>query len=181
MTTSSTISVQDLHRQNTNAKQLMIDVRTLVEVQNECYAGCVNLPLQDLDVAKLKAAVDADGCRADAPVFLVCGSGMRAQKAVAQLAESISNPLVVVTGGVNAMKAAGIPLLQGESSIISLERQVRIAAGALVLLGVIVGAFVTPLGYGLSASVGAGLMFAGVVDNCVMGMLIARMPWNSRV
>ena len=32
--------------------------------------------------------------------------------------------------------------------------------------------------FGLSAFVGAGLVFAGLTDTCGMGMLLARMPWN---
>jgi len=60
----------------------------------------------------------------------------------------------------------------------SLERQVRIAAGSLVVIGAAVGHFVHPGGFALSTFVGAGLVFAGVTDTCGMGMLIARMPWN---
>ncbi len=31
---------------------------------------------------------------------------------------------------------------------------------------------------GLSAFVGAGLIFAGVTDTCGMAMMLSRMPWN---
>jgi len=55
---------------------------------------------------------------------------------------------------------------------------VRIAAGALVLLGVLLGAFVHAGFLALSAFVGAGLVFAGVTDWCGMGLLLAKMPWN---
>ena len=58
----------------------------------------------------------------------------------------------------------------------SLERQVRIAAGSLVVIGAALGHFVAPGWFGLSAFVGAGLVFAGITDTCGMGMLIARMP-----
>ena len=60
----------------------------------------------------------------------------------------------------------------------SLERQVRIAAGGLVVIGAVLGHFCNPNFYGISAFVGAGLVFAGVTDTCAMGMLIAKMPWN---
>ncbi len=60
----------------------------------------------------------------------------------------------------------------------SLERQVRIAAGFLVLTGVLLGVFLSPAAYALSGFVGAGLMFAGITDTCAMGMLLSRMPWN---
>ena len=72
---------------------------------------------------------------------------------------------------------AGLPVVRGKKAI-SLERQVRIAAGSLVLLGVLLGWLVHPAFIGLSAFVGAGLVFAGVTDTCGMGMMLARMPWN---
>jgi hypothetical protein len=76
-----------------------------------------------------------------------------------------------------ACQTVGLPLAQGKKAI-SLERQVRIAAGSLVLLGLVLGWLVHPYFLGLSAFVGAGLFFAGVTDTCGMGMLLARMPWN---
>ena len=72
---------------------------------------------------------------------------------------------------------SGLPVVRGKKAI-SLERQVRIAAGLLVLLGAVLGWLVHPAFVGLSAFVGAGLVFAGVTDTCGMGMLLARMPWN---
>ena len=64
------------------------------------------------------------------------------------------------------------------AKVISLERQVRIAAGLLVLVAVTLGWLVHPAFLGLAAFVGAGLVFAGVTDTCGMGLLLARMPWN---
>jgi hypothetical protein len=60
----------------------------------------------------------------------------------------------------------------------SLERQVRIAAGTLVLAGAMLGYFAHPYWIALPAFVGAGLVFAGITDTCGMGMMLARMPWN---
>ena len=51
-------------------------------------------------------------------------------------------------------------------------------AGFLVLIGVALGYFVHPYFTGLSAFVGVGLAFAGIMDTCGMGMILARMPWN---
>ena len=70
------------------------------------------------------------------------------------------------------------PLERGERNVISLERQVRIAAGLLSVLGVIVGAAIHPAGYLLSALIGAGLVFAGITNSCGMSMILARLPWN---
>lgn len=85
--------------------------------------------------------------------------------------------IVNVDGGTSAWQSAGLPVVEGKN-VISLERQVRIAAGSLVVIGVAVGQFVHPSGFGLSAFIGAGLVFAGLTDTCGMGILIARMPWN---
>jgi len=78
-----------------------------------------------------------------------------------------------------AWESAGLPLKRG-AKMMSLERQVRIAAGALVFTGAVLGYFVNPAWIALSGFVGAGLVFAGITDTCGMGMLIARMPWNNR-
>lgn len=79
-----------------------------------------------------------------------------------------------------AWAEAGLPVDRGSTKIMSLERQVRIAAGGIVVAGVLFAQFVHPAFVWLSAFVGAGLMFAGITDWCGMGLLIARMPWNQR-
>lgn len=73
---------------------------------------------------------------------------------------------------------------KGEKAM-SLERQVRIAAGALVAIGAALAAFGPEapvnwqaIGAGLAGFVGCGLVFAGITDTCGMAMLIAKMPWN---
>jgi len=86
--------------------------------------------------------------------------------------------LIIIEGGLNALKAAGAKTIIGSKKTISLERQVRIAAGALTLLGVVLGFTLSSSFFALSAFVGAGLMFAGITDTCGMGMVLARMPWN---
>ena len=85
--------------------------------------------------------------------------------------------LVNVDGGTSAWQSTGLPVVEGKK-VMSLERQVRIAAGSLVVIGVIVGQFVHPAGFGLSGLIGAGLVFSAVTNTCGMGMLIAKMPWN---
>jgi len=59
----------------------------------------------------------------------------------------------------------------------SLERQVRIAAGLIVCLGVLLSWLVHPAFVALSALVGLG-WFSRHHDTCGMGLLLARMPWN---
>jgi rhodanese-related sulfurtransferase len=84
---------------------------------------------------------------------------------------------VVVAGGTNAWAAAGLPVIRGRKSI-SIERQVRIVAGSLVVIGFLLGWFVHRGFFGLAGLVGAGLVFAGVTDICGMAIVLAKAPWN---
>ena len=77
----------------------------------------------------------------------------------------------------DAWLAAGKDVVRGKAGM-DLERQVRIAAGALVLVGTLLSLFVHPALIGLAIFVGAGLVFAGISNFCGMGLLLARMPWN---
>ncbi|MFM8980811.1 MAG: rhodanese-like domain-containing protein [Planctomycetia bacterium] len=149
----------------------VLDVRTEAEHASESIAGARLVPLHELgsrlDVVRAMAA----------PRLLLCRTGRRAAEARELLQRHGLGGLVVIEGGLEGWKAAGGPVERGAERM-SLERQVRIAAGALVVLGTALGWFVQPGFFGLAAFVGAGLVFAGVTDTCAMGMLIARMPWN---
>uniref|UniRef100_UPI0037D9C1C1 DUF2892 domain-containing protein n=1 Tax=Vulcanococcus sp. TaxID=2856995 RepID=UPI0037D9C1C1 len=59
-----------------------------------------------------------------------------------------------------------------------LMRQVQIAAGSLVLLGLILSHVAAPGWIALTWFVGAGLTFAGISGFCGMARLLALMPWN---
>ena len=79
-----------------------------------------------------------------------------------------------------AWAEAGLPVIRGTSEVISLERQVRIAAGSIVLTGALLAQSVNPAFIWLSGLVGVGLAFAGITGWCGMGLLIAKLPWNQR-
>ena len=166
-------------KQSPESQLQVIDVRTHAEVNSESLADCAHFPLQELDSAAVKAYLEQQGHDSSQPVYLLCASGQRAAKAGEQLQGDLDHQLVIVEGGMNALKQLGIDIAKGSGNIISLERQVRIAAGSLVVIGVILGFAVNPGFYGLSAFVGAGLVFAGVTDSCGMAMVLARMPWNN--
>ncbi|MGH1374623.1 MAG: rhodanese-like domain-containing protein [Cellvibrionaceae bacterium] len=153
-----------------------VDVRTPAEYGGSRCRGSENLPLQTLTAEQVADHLRQCGGEDSSEIYLICQAGKRAEMAAEKLSLSLPNPLRIVTGGVSAMPEH--VMHQGERSMISLERQVRITAGSLVLVGVLLGALVTPAGYYLSAFVGAGLTFAGITDTCAMGMLLAKMPWN---
>lgn len=149
----------------------LIDVRTPAEFQEVHAPFALNLPLDRISPDAVRAAAHG------APVYVICRSGQRAQKACEQLAASGVENLTLVEGGTQGWVDAGLDVVRGQKAI-SLERQVRIAAGALVFIGSALAWFVHPWFLGLPAFVGAGLVFAGVTDTCGMAMVLARMPWN---
>jgi rhodanese-related sulfurtransferase len=151
----------------------LIDVRTPVEFREVHVESARNVPLDQLDAASLMQA--RKEC-ADEPLYVICRSGSRGRQACEKFLKAGFTNVVNVEGGTMACVEAGLPVVRGKKAI-SLERQVRIAAGSLVLLGVALY-FVHPAFIGLSAFIGAGLVFAGITDTCGMGMLLARMPWN---
>ena len=171
--TIETIAATDIEAERTRGS-LLLDVRSAAEFRGGHVRTAINLPLELVTVAKVAELRGGDAAR---HVVLLCAAGKRATVA----AERISGKglhLLVVSGGTAACAKAGLPLDKSSNGVISIERQVRIAAGMLVFGGVMLGANVHPSFYGLSGFIGAGLIFAGVTDWCGMGLLLARAPWN---
>ncbi|HVX15355.1 MAG TPA: rhodanese-like domain-containing protein [Pirellulales bacterium] len=172
---AATISPDGLARRHEEFHELeLIDVRTPAEFEQVHVEFARNIPLDRIDPAAIMRARNG---KADEPLYFICHTGARAQKACEKLQQAGCANVVNVEGGTRAWDQAGLPVVRGKATM-SLERQVRIAAGSLVLLGTGLGWFVHPAFFGLAAFVGAGLVFAGVTDTCGMGMLLARMPWN---
>lgn len=170
----TTISPKQLAEMVQNGRKVeLVDVRTPVEFREVHVTFARNVPLDRLDPAQVTSGRKAEGD----PLYVICRSGNRGKQACEKIQAAGFQNVVNVEGGTMAWAEAGLPVVRGKKTM-SLERQVRIAAGALVFLGSVLGAFVHPYWIGLSAFVGAGLVFAGITDTCGMGMLIARMPWN---
>jgi rhodanese-related sulfurtransferase len=173
--TSTTISPDDFQKLLQSAPPPhLIDVRTPAEFDRVHAAGAVCIPLDRLSADALRRQIKSQ----EEPVYLLCKSGMRAAQAQKRLIEAGYTRAICVAGGTTAWEHAGLPVERGPTRVISLDRQVRIAAGTLVLLGVALGWLVHPVFLGLTAFVGAGLAFAGITDTCGMSLLLAKMPWN---
>jgi rhodanese-related sulfurtransferase len=167
-----TIAPKQLHDLVQSGKKIdLIDVRTPVEYREVHVSMARNVPLDQMKAAELAAGRNGE------PLYIICRSGGRGKQACEKIAAAGFSNVINVEGGTQAWDQAGLPVVRGKKAM-SLERQVRIAAGSLVLIGAALGYFVHPYWIGLSAFVGAGLVFAGVTDTCGMGMLLAKMPWN---
>ena len=154
----------------------VIDVRTPAEYGEVHATMALNMPLDSLDPKRIDEMLEE--CE-NGMGYLICKSGARSHQAARKLRKAGVEKVAVIDGGTDAWIADGCPVVHGEKAM-SLGRQVRIAAGSLVVLGSLLGFFVSPYFLGISAFVGAGLVFSGVTDTCGMGMLLSKMPWNQR-
>lgn len=147
----------------------VIDVREPMEYAAGHIPGSRNVPLAQLSAAALP----------EGPLVLVCQSGNRSARGVQTLLQQgHPHPVTDLEGGLPSWQQAGYPLRRLANAPLPLMRQVQIAAGGLVLLGLLLSQLVAPPWILLSGFVGAGLVFAGVTGFCGMARLLALMPWN---
>lgn len=156
---------------------VILDVRTPPEVAANFIPGALHIPLHLLTPEKLEAELIRKDLHPET-VYLLCQAGKRADMAADQLLGRIKPKLVVIEGGMNAIKAANIVTSGKGSQKLSLERQVQVAVGSIVLLAVILAALGSTIFFWLAALVGAGLIYAGLSNNCFMTKVLAKMPWN---
>jgi rhodanese-related sulfurtransferase len=151
----------------------LIDVRTPSEYREAHVEFARNVPLDRLDASAIAAARNS---RTGEPLYVICQSGSRGKRACDKLVAT-GLEAVNVEGGTLAWISAGLPVVRGKKTI-SLERQVRIAIGIIVLVSAALAIFVHPYWIGLAAFMGGGLIFSGVADFCGLALLLARLPWN---
>lgn len=151
---------------------IVLDVRSAAEFESLHIAGSVNVPLP-----LLKDHADSVATRLGGRVVLVCQSGVRAEQARQRLGAAGLDAATVLSGGVPGYAAAGGNVVRGKERW-DLERQVRLAAGSLVLAGLTGGRFVSPKVRTLAGVIGAGLTFSAATNTCAMGKALSVMPWN---
>jgi rhodanese-related sulfurtransferase len=150
----------------------ILDVRTTGEFESVHISGSYNVPLDLLSEHRRELIKSVD-----TPIVLVCASGNRAQQADNALREAGLNSVTVMEGGITAWEQRGQAVIRGPEKW-SLERQVRLVAGSLVVLGALGGLLVwQPLTL-LSLFVGGGLTFAAITNTCGMAMLLSKLPYN---
>lgn len=152
----------------------VVDVRTPGEFASGHVPGAHNVPLDHLHTAlpALKAAA------ARGELLVVCASGNRSATACTELAGA-DIPATSLEGGTTAWADGGHPLDRpaGARAGWAMERQVRLAAGSLVVLGLAVGTRFRAARW-ISAAVGSGLVFSAVTDTCGMAAALSKLPHN---
>jgi len=151
----------------------IIDVRTPAEFGEVHVPGAMNVPLPDVGrhVDELKSQGE------QRPIVLMCRTQNRIKLAYDQLTQAGVGNCHLLEGGIHQWKASGHPIVEGQRAI-SLEGQVRMVAGALIVLGVLLGVAVNSWFLVIPAGVGAGLFHAGYTDSCLMGTILAKLPFN---
>lgn len=168
----STAKLGELYRSGTSEAPAILDVRTPIEYRNKHIEGSTLFPLDSLNEKSI-----AEYNNNQKPLYVVCQSGKRAKNFIEKVKSFGIKNVVFVEGGIMAWEKNNLPLKHGDKTI-SLERQVRIAAGILILTGSLLAGLVHPVWIVLPGFVGTGLIFAGISDTCGMGLMLARMPWN---
>lgn len=158
----------------------IVDVRPSGEYRTGHVPGAVSVPLDELTPERIARATGLPGAGLEQPLHLTCHAGVRAQQAAERLAAAGFRNLVVLQGGTAAWERAGLPLRRHGHGI-SLERQVQITIGALLVLKVIFGFAVHELFFVVGLLIGIGLVAAGLTRWCGLTSLLARMPWNRTI
>jgi len=168
-----TVDAQTLKQGLDQQSVTLIDVREPGEFAGEHIPGATLVALSQFDPRKIPQTEDTQ-------LVLYCRSGNRSAIAAQKLFDAGFESVTHLSYGIGAWKEAGYPTVTNRDAPISLMRQVQIVAGSLVLTGLVLGALVSPWFLLLSGFVGAGLMFSGVTDTCMLGMLLAKLPYNQR-
>lgn len=157
---------------------VLVDIREADERARASIAGSAHMPLSKIDTFKAAPATQGQ------VVVFHCKGGNRTAVNAAKLQEKAQCEAYVLDGGIDAWRAAGLPLASPAPAAttrkapIEIIRQVMIVAGSLALLGVVLGFNVAPEWFYLSAAIGAGLMFSGITGWCLMATILKLMPWN---
>lgn len=157
------------------ASFVLLDVRTPSEFNSKHLTGALSLPLNQLNEKNINTNLQ----NKENKIILVCGSGNRATKAYEILSNLGYVNLKVLDGGIKGCNDPRLKMTEGKG-VISLERQVRIAAGSFVMLGVFLAYYFSDSFILISAFVGLGLIFSGITDTCGMAVILGKMPWNNQ-
>jgi rhodanese-related sulfurtransferase len=165
------LSPQQVRERINAGNAVLVDIREPDEFARSHVKGAQSQPLSTWEKAHLTIDPDAD-------VIFTCRSGMRTAGACDRLAARVNGDAFVLEGGLDAWAKAGLPVETNADAPMEIMRQVQIAAGSLVLIGVVLGFLFAPAWFALSGFVGAGLTFAGVSGFCGMARLLMLAPWN---
>jgi len=152
----------------------ILDVRTALEFSQTHIEHSINIPI-DMISAKI-----GELSQSKQSYLVLCHTGTRAAMAADMLMQSGIHTVKVMEGGIARWQKEKLAVIKGQGGM-SLERQVRVIAGSLVLAGIIMAWLLHWAFIFISVFVGSGLIYAGLTDNCLMGMLLMKLPYNKKL
>ncbi|MGW5346176.1 rhodanese-like domain-containing protein [Streptomyces sp. HUAS TT3] len=166
----------DTEQARTHLHELIVlDVRTPGEYATGHLPGAHNIPLDYLD----RALPDIRHAAQRGDILVVCASGARSENACHTLAAH-GITAATLAGGTGAWAADGHTLHRPDGArrtAWSMERQVRLTAGVIVLTGLALGRL-RPAFRLASAGIAGGLVYSAVTNTCGMAALLAKLPHN---
>lgn len=157
-----------------DAQVVFLDVRSTLEFNQVHIKDSINIPI-DMLMSRVNEL-----SQVEQTYIVLCRTGNRSPMAADMLIQSGIHNVKVMDGGITRWQKEALAVVKGEGGI-SLERQVRVMAGGIVLLGILLAWFIHPWFIGISVFVACGLIYAGLTDNCMMGMLLMRLPYNRKL
>lgn len=169
------VSAKDaLEKVSKDPKVKFLDVRSPLEYSEVHIKESINIPI-DMLASKVRELGQSGET-----YIVLCHTGNRSPMAADMLLQSGMRSIKVMEGGMIRWQKEKLSVIKGESAM-SLERQVRTIAGSLMLLGIILAWLVNHAFIFISAWVACGLIFAGLTNNCLMGMLLMKLPYNKKL
>lgn len=152
----------------------LLDVRSVLEYADTHIKDSINVPIDSLmpRMEELK--------KQNKKYIVFCRTGNRSPMAADMLIQSGIHGIKVIEGGMIRWEKEKFPVIKGVSGI-SLERQIRIIAGSLVLTGILLSVFLNKSFIFISIFVSCALIYSGITDNCLMGMLLMKLPYNKKM
>lgn len=166
------ISAEELKKLYGNSDIIICDIREADEFQREHIIDAKNTPLSQFNVEQMNELAK------NSTLVFHCQSGTRTRNSEAKFQAINCNEVLVLKDGFSSWKKLGCAVEVNNKAPLPIMRQVQIAAGFLILLGVVLSLLVSPVFILLSGFVGAGLMFAGISGFCGMANLLMLLPYN---
>lgn len=165
--------MKEVNPKNIGPTDLVLDVRTAAEHDKMALA----MPHWHVDNAHLNPVkfIKEHGLDGTKTLYILCRRGGRGIAAAEKFSRVGFTNIAVIKGGILNAQKEGMTIVYSHS--ISMERQVRIMAGSIILIGMLLG-FLSSWFYMLTVLMGLSLIIGGIRGRCPLVYILSEMPWN---
>ncbi len=151
-----------------------LDVRSGLEFAQAHIKDSQNVPIDMLSVKLNELSQSKQN------YIVFCRTGNRSPMAADMMLQAGIHGVKIMDGGLTRWQKEKLPVVKGESGM-SIERQVRLIAGGMVLLGILLAWLVSGAFILISVFVACGLIVSGLTDACLMAKLLMNLPYNKKL